>query len=111
MRHSLSIKLSCGLLFFCTVSVHAQKANAVFPYWHDSLVELIKDTIWINASAEKYLQYVNNGSVKPNVNYDISAFDVLNENEKGLSMISKELPAIEKSVMSNAWQKVMYSIW
>ena len=104
-------KLICGFLVLCTISVHAQKENVVFPYSHNSLVELIKDTSWIKASAEKYMQYVNNGSIGPYIVYEISACAILNENEEGLKLISKELLPIEKSVMSYPRQKSLYSIW
>lgn len=98
-------------MLFCTVSVHAQKEKVVFPYSHTSLIELVKDTNWSKESAEKYLQYENNDTTTPFDPDKICAYAILNKNEEGLKIISKELLPVEKSIASDNFSKVMYSIW
>ena len=109
MKHFL--KLLCSLMIFCTASVHAQKEKVVFPYSHDSLIELIKDTNWLKASAEKYLKYENNDSTIQNFFNKISACAFLNENEEGLKLVSKELSRMEKSVIQYSVEKAMFSTY
>lgn len=103
-------KLIFSLLVFCTVSVHAQKEKVEFPYSHESLVELLKDTNWLKTSAEKYLQYINNGSLTAIAPFQSAAYAVLDKNEEGLKLISNELSRIQESAMSFAGEKVLNSI-
>ena len=108
MKHFL--KLICSLLVFCTVSVHAQKEKVEFPYTHDSIVELLKDTNWLKSSAEKYVQFINTGSLDPIVPFQSAAYAILNQNEEGLKLISNELLRIQESGMGFAGEKVLNSI-
>ena len=103
-------KLLFSLFLFSTLSVHAQKEKVQFPYWHESLTELLKDTNWLKSSAEKYIQYIDNGSLAPIVAFQSAAYAILNENEKGLKLISNELSRIEESATSFAGEKVLNSI-
>ena len=108
MKHFLNLIFS--LLVFCTITVHAQKEKVEFHYLHDSLTELLKDTNWLKASAEKYLQYINNGSLTAIAPFQSAAYAVLDKNEEGLKLISGELSRIQESSMSFAGEKVLTSI-
>lgn len=103
-------KLICSLLVFCTVTVHAQKEKVEFPYSHDSLVELLKDSNWLKASAEKYVQFINNGSLDPIIPFQSAAYAIINKNEEGLKLISNELSRIQESGTGFAGEKVLNSI-
>jgi len=108
MKHLL--KLFYGLLVFCNLPAHAQKEKVVFPYSHDSLIELLKDSNWVRNSAEKYLQFIDNGSLKPMPPFNVSAYVILDKNEDGLQLVSNELSAIEKSPARFQGPPVLYSI-
>src|SRR6185437_875451 len=103
-------KLLCSFLVFFTLFAHAQKENVVFPYSHDSLVELLKDTSWLKASAKKYMEYVKNGDIKRDFYDFLSAYVILNENEEGLKLLSKQLMHIEESKISDEPTKALISI-
>src|SRR6185437_4615962 len=108
MKHLL--KLLCSLFLFCTISVHAQKENVVFPYSHDSLVELLKDTNWLKASAKKYMQFIDNGSLQPMPPFNVSVCVILDKNQEALDLVSNEMSALEKSAAGFPGPKALYSI-
>ena len=103
-------KILCIFFLFCTISVHAQKEKVEFPYSHESVTELLKDSNWLKASAAKYLQYINNGSLQPIFPFQASAYVILNKNEEGIKLVSGELSQIEKSAASFPGAKVLTSI-
>lgn len=109
MKHLL--KLLCSLFLFCTISAHAQKEKVEFPYSHDSLVELLKDTNWLKASAEKYMEYVKNGDIKRNGNDLLASYIILNQNEEGLQFVSKKIEKMKNTFFSSSWEKIMSTIF
>ena len=107
---ALISKLLCALLIFSTLSAHAQKEKVAFPYSHESLTELLQDSNWLKSSAEKYIQYIDNGSLAPIVPFQSAAYTILNENEKGLKLITNELSRIKESATAFPGEKVLNSI-